>query len=97
MKEDACARAGAAPSKEDARARAPRASDSIAAAGVRGGAVKVEDVKHFEEDHELVHHEKVEPVRAAVHAGELARAVRMRKHDSRVGKVAVQKKPAHPS
>ena len=46
MKKDACARAEAAPSKEDARARAPRAFDSIAAAGVRGGAVKVEDVKH---------------------------------------------------
>ena len=97
MKEDACARAGAAPSKEDARARAPRASDSIAAAGVRGGAVKVEDVKHFEEDHELVHHEKVEPVRAAVHADELARAARMRERDSRAGNLAVQEGPSHSS
>ena len=97
MKKRACARAEKALSNGDTRARAPRVSASIAAADVRDGAAKVENVQHVEEKHELEHHEKVEPVRAAVHAGELARAVRMREHDSRVGKVAVQKKPAHPS
>ena len=97
MKKDACARAEAAPSKEDARARAPRASDSIAAAGVRGGAAEVEHVQHVEEKHKLEHDEKAEPVCAAVHASELARAARMRERGSRAGKLAVRKSPPHPS
>ena len=91
------ARAWAALSKGDARARAPRVSDLIAAADVRDGAAEVDDVKHVEENHALEHDEKEEPVRAVMYAGELARAARMREHDSRAGKVAVQKSPAHSS
>ena len=45
---------------------------------VRDGAAEVEHVQHVEEKHELGHDEKAEPVHAAVHAGELARAARMR-------------------
>ena len=72
------AHARTALSKEDARARAPRASDSIAAADVRDGAAEVEDVQYVEEKHELDHDEEAEPVHAALHAGGLAHAVRMR-------------------
>ena len=97
MKKNACARAGTALSKGDARARAPRASDSIAAAGVRGGAAEVGHVQHIEEKHELEHDEKAEPVYAAVHASELARAARMRERDSRAGNLAVQEGPSHSS
>ena len=97
MKKNACARAGTALSKGDARARAPRASDSIAAADVRDGAAEVEHVQHVEEKHELGHDEKAEPVNAAVHASELARAARMRERGSRAGKLAVRKNPPHPS
>ena len=97
MKKNACARAGTALSKGDARARAPRASDSIAAADVRDGAAEVEDVQHVEENHALEYDEKEEHVRAVMHAGELARAARMREHDPRARKVAAQKFPAHPS
>ena len=97
MKKRACAHAAAAPSKGEACARAPRVSDSIAAADVRDGAAEVDDVKHVAENHALEHDVKEEPVRAVMHAGELARAARMREHDSRAGKVAVQKRPAHSS
>ena len=48
-----------------------------AAADVRDGAAEVDDVKHVEADHVLEHHEKVEPARADVRAGEPARAARM--------------------
>ena len=47
-KEKACARAEKTPSSGVARARAPRASDSIAAADVRDGAVEVEHAQHVE-------------------------------------------------
>ena len=40
---------------------------------------------------------KAEPVHAALHAGELARAARMRERDPRAGKLAVQEGPPHPS
>ena len=66
--------------------RAPRASDSTAAADVRDGVAEVEHVQHHvEEKHELEHGEKVEP------------AARMRECGPRAGKVAVQKSLAHPS
>ena len=97
MKNNTCARAEKALSNGDARARASRVSASIAAANVRDGAAKVENVQHVEEKHELEHHEKVEPVRAAVHADELARAARMRERDSRAGNLAVQEGPSHSS
>ena len=93
----ACALAGSAPSAGDAHVCALRASNSIAAAGVRGGAAEVEHVQHVEEKHELEHDEKAEPVNAAVHASELARAARMRERGSRAGKLAVRKSPPHPS
>ena len=96
-KEKACARAEKTPSSGVACARASRAFGSSAAAGGLGVVAKVDDVKHVEEDHALEHDEKAEPVRAAVHAGELARAARMRERGPRAGKVAAQKRPAHPS
>ena len=71
--------------------RAPRASDSTSAADVRDGVAEVEHVQHHvEEKHELEHDENAEPVHAAVHAGELARAVRMRERGPRAGKSAVR-------
>ena len=97
MRKKTCARAEKALSAGDASARAPRVSDSFAAADVRDGVAEVHDVKHVEENHALEHDEKEEPVRAVMHAGELARAARMREHDSRAGKMAVQKSPAHSS
>ena len=97
MIKEACARAERALANGDAHACAPRAAASTAAADSRDGVAAVDHVRHVEGKHELEHDENAEPVHAAVHAGELARAVRMREHDSRVGKVAVQKKPAHPS
>ena len=51
----------------------------------------------LKEKHELVHDEKAEPVRAAVHACELARAVRMRERGPRAGKSAVRESLPHPS
>ena len=97
VKKRACARAGGASSAGDAHVCALRASNSIAAAGVRGGAAEVEHVQHVEEKHELEHDEKAEPARADVRAGELARAVRMRERGSRAGKLAVRKSQPHPS
>ena len=90
-------RAERALSAGDASARAPRVSDSFAAADVRDGVAEVHVVKHLEENHELEHDEKAEPARADVRAGELARAVRMRERGSRAGKLAVRKGLGHPS
>ena len=97
MKKKTCALAEKALSVGDASARAPRVSDSFAAADVRDGVAEVHVVKHLEENHELEHDEKAEPARADVRAGEPARAARMRERGPRAGKVAPQKRPAHPS
>ena len=97
MKKRACARAEKALSNGDARAHASRVSASIAAADVRDGAAKVENVQHVEQKHELEHHEKVEPVRAAVHAGEPVCAVRVCERDPQREKVSVGKKSCAPS
>ena len=89
MKNNTCARAGKALSKGDARVRAPRASDSTAAADVRDGVAEVEHVQHHvEEEHELEHDENAEPVHAAVHTGELVCAARVRECGSRAGELA---------
>ena len=87
-----------APPIAGARARASRALFSSAAVVVRVGAAAVEDV-HAEENHvaELVHDRVVEPVRAAVHAGEPKCAVRMRAWCARRTELAVRKKVAHQS
>ena len=97
VKKRACALAGGASSAGDAHVCALRASSSIAAAGVRGGAAEVGHVQHVAEKHELEDDEKAEPVYAAVNASELARAARMRERGSRAGKLAVRKSPPHPS
>ena len=97
MKKRACARAEKALSNGDARARAPRASASSAAADSLGVVVEVDQVKHVEEKHELEHDKNVEPVHTAEHAGELARAARMRERGPRAGKLAVRKSLPHPS
>ena len=87
-----------APPIAGARARASRAFFSNAAVVGRGGVAEVEDV-HVEENHaaELVHDKNVEPVRAAVHAGEPPCAVCMRAWCARRTELAVRKKVAHPS
>ena len=82
-----------------ARARASRVFFSSAAVVVRvHGAAEVEDV-HAEENHavELVHDKIVEPVRAAVHAGEPVCAVRVCGRDPQREKVSVGKKSCAPS
>ena len=82
-----------APPLAGARARASRAFFSSAAVVVRVVAAEVEDV-HAEENHaaELVHDKIVEPVRAAVHAGEPVCAVRVCERDPQREKVSVGKK-----
>ena len=87
-----------APPIAGARARASRVLFSSAAVVVRVGAAAVEDV-HVEENHvaELVHDKVVEPVRAAVHAGEPVCAVRVCERDPQREKVSVGKKSCAPS
>ena len=97
MKKKACARAEQSLSNGDARAREPRVSGSSAAADSLDGVAEVDHVKHVEENHELEDDKKVEPVHTVVHAGELARAARVRERGPRAGKVAAQKSLAHPS
>ena len=97
MEKKACARAEKALSNGDARARAPRASASSAAADSLDVVAEVHHVKHVEEKHELEHDKKAEPVHAALHAGELARAARLRERGPRAGKLAMRKSLPHPS
>ena len=97
MKKKACARAEQSLSNGDARAREPRVSASSAAADSLDGVAEVDHVKHVEENHELEDDKKVEPVRAAVHVGELARAARLRSCGPCAGKLAVRKNLPHPS
>ena len=97
MKKRTCARAEKALSNGDARARAPRASASSAAADSLDVVAEVHHVKHVEEKHELEHDKKAEPVHAALHAGELARAARLRERGPRAGKLAARKGLPHPS
>ena len=82
-----------APPIAGARARASRVFFSSAAVVVRVGAAAVEDV-HAEENPaaELVHDKDVEPVRAAVHAGEPVCAVRVCERGSQRERVTVGKK-----
>ena len=47
-------------------------------------------MEHVEEEHELEHDEKAEPVHAALHAGELARAARLRERGPRAGELAAR-------
>ena len=88
MKKEACARAERALASGDARACAPRAAASSAAADSRDGVAEVDHVRHVEGKHVLEHDENAEPVHAAVHAGELARAARVRECGSRAGESA---------
>ncbi len=49
----------------------------------------------LKEEHELEHDENAEPVHAAMHAGELARAARLRERGPRAGKLAAQESQTH--
>ena len=93
----ACARAEKALSNGDAHACAPRASAWSAAADSLDVVAEEDHVKHVEEKHELEHDEKAEPVHAALHAGELARAARLRERGPRARKLAARKSLPNPS